>query len=83
MCTRFKKSVLLIQGVKELSKEFDDSKNLPTIKEMKQKLSEKFASENHSGPVDVSDFMMIEDQEEIEITRRDAYEQVKSLLELI
>ena len=70
-------------GVKELSKEFDDSRDLPTIKEMKQKLSEKFASENHAGPVDVSDFMMIEDQEEIEMTRRDAYEQVRSLLELI
>ena len=70
-------------GAKELSKEFDDSRDLPTIKEMKQKLSEKFASENHAGPVDVSDFMMIEDQEEIEMTRRDAYEQVRSLLELI
>lgn len=70
-------------GVKELSKEFDDGRDLPTIKEMKQKLSEKFASENHAGPVDISDFLMMEDQEEIEMTRRDAYEQVKSLLELI
>lgn len=70
-------------GVKELSKEFDDCRNLITIMEMKRKLSEKFASENHAGPVDVSDFMMIEDQEEVEMTRRDVYEQVKSLLELI
>lgn len=70
-------------GVKELSKELNEGRDLPIIKEMKQKLSEKFASENHAGPVDVSDFLMIEDQEEIEMTRRDAYEHVKSLLELI
>jgi len=67
-------------GVKLLSKEFDDCRNLPIINEMKQKLLEKFASENHAGPVDVSDFLNIEDKEEIEMTRRDAYEQVKSLL---
>ena len=48
-----------------------------------KKLSEKFASENHAGSVDISDFLLMEDQEEIEMTRRDAYEQVKSLLELI
>ncbi len=70
-------------GVKLLSKEFDDCRDLPTISEMKQKLSEKFASENHAGPVDVSDFLNLEDQEEIEMTRRDVYEQVKLLLELI
>lgn len=70
-------------GVKLLSKEFDDCRDLPTISEMKQKLSEKFASENHAGSVDVSDFLNLEDQEELEMTRRDVYEQVKLLLELI
>lgn len=70
-------------GVKLLSKEFDECRDLPIISEMKQKLSEKFASENHAGPVDVSDFLNLEDQEEIEMTRRDVYEQVKLLLELI
>jgi hypothetical protein len=72
-----------VGGVRLLSKEFDDCRNLPTINEMKQKLSEKFASENHAGPVDVSDFLNIEDQEEIEMTRRDVYEQVKFLIELL
>lgn len=70
-------------GVKLLSKEFDECRNLPIISEMKLKLSEKFASENHAGPVDVSDFLSLEDQEEIEMTRRDVYEQLKLLLELI
>ena len=70
-------------GVKSLSKEFDSCRDFPTVKDMKIKLSEKFASENHAGPVDVSDFLNLENQEEIEMTRRDAYEQVKSLLDLI
>jgi len=70
-------------GVKLLSKEFDECRNLPIISEMKLKLSEKFASENHVGPVDVSDFLSLEDQEEIEMTRRDVYEQLKLLIELI
>ncbi len=72
-----------VGGVKLLSKEFDDCRDLPTIKEMKQKLSEKFATENHTGSVDVSDFLNLDDKEEIEMIRRDAYEQVKLLLELI
>lgn len=70
-------------GVKQLSKEFDSCRDLPTINAMKQKISEKFASENHAGPVDVSDFLNLDVQEEMEMTRRDAYEQVKSLLELL
>ena len=51
--------------------------------DMKQKLSDKFASEKHSGPKDVSDFMDLLDDEEIEMTQRDAYEQIQELLRLI
>lgn len=43
----------------------------------------KFASENHAGPKDVADFMDLEDEESIEMTKRDAYEQVQALLNLI
>ena len=50
---------------------------------MKEKLSAKFASENHAGPKDVSDFMDLVDEEEIELIRRDAYEQVSALIEKI
>ena len=51
--------------------------------DMKEKLSAKFASENHAGPKDVSDFMDLVDEEEIELIRRDAYEQVSALIEKI
>ena len=51
--------------------------------EAKDKLAGKFASENHAGPKDVADFMDLEDEESIEMTKRDAYEQVQALLYLI
>ena len=47
---------------------------------MKQKLQGKFASERHAGPKDVTDFMDLMDEDEIEMTRRDAYEQINALL---
>ena len=50
---------------------------------MKNKLAGKFASANHAGPKDVSDFLDLEDEEEIEIIKRDAFEQVQALLSLI
>lgn len=43
----------------------------------------KFASENHAGPKDVVDFLDLVDEESIEMTKRDAYEQVQALLSLI
>lgn len=43
----------------------------------------KSASANHAGPKDVSDFLDLEDEEEIEMIKRDAYEQVQALLNLI
>ena len=51
--------------------------------EAKAKLAGKFASENHAGSKDVADFMDLEDEESIEMTKRDAYEQVQALLNLI
>lgn len=50
---------------------------------MKQKLTEKFASKEHSGPNDVADFMDILDEEDFEMIKRDAYEQIQALLQLI
>ena len=43
----------------------------------------KFASENHVGPKDVADFLDLDDEESIEMIKRDAYEQVQALLGLI
>ena len=70
-------------GVKELAKEFAPVSERNLVIEMKEKLMGKFASELHAGPKDVADFLDIEDEEEIEMIKRDAYEQVQALLQLI
>lgn len=72
-----------IGGVRELAKEFEPVRDKNIVKEAKDKLAGKFASENHAGPKDVADFMDLEDEESIEMTKRDAYEQVQALLKLI
>ncbi len=70
-------------GVRELAKEFEPVRGKNIVIEAKVKLAGKFASENHAGPKDVADFMDLEDEESIEMTKRDAYEQVQALLNLI
>lgn len=70
-------------GVEHLAKEFSVCSGDTIVVDMKKKLSEKFASANHSGPVDVSSFLDLADEEEIEMTRRDASEQVLALLSMI
>lgn len=70
-------------GVEALAKEFDTVRDRPMVNEMKEKLLDKFGSENHSGPKDVSDFMDLMDDEEIALIKRDAYEQVQALIERI
>lgn len=72
-----------IGGVRELAKEFEPVRDKNIVKEAKDKLAGKFASENHAGPKDVADFMDLEDEESIEMTKRDACEQVQALLKLI
>ena len=70
-------------GVKELAKEFRPVNGKKLVIEAKEKLAGKFASENHAGPRDVVDFLDLDDEESIEMTKRDAYEQVQALLRLI
>lgn len=70
-------------GVKELAQLFKECGDAKLILEMKDKLSKKFGSPNHAGPVDVAAFMDLEDNDEIEFVKRDAYEQVKTLIENI
>ena len=43
----------------------------------------KFASVDHAGPKDVADFLGLEDDEDVELIKRDAYEQVQALLNLV
>lgn len=70
-------------GVVSSAEDFINCADLNIIQEMKVKLSEKFASTEHTGPVDVAAFMDLAQEEEIEMIKRDAYEQVKMLLDLI
>ena len=70
-------------GVKALAKEFAPVSERNLVVEMKEKLKGKFASELHAGPKDVADFLDIEDEEEIDMVKRDAYEQVQALLQMI
>ena len=70
-------------GVKKLAKEFLPYSDFPLIKEMCQKLGEKFASPNHAGPIDVVSFLDVEDSEEQSRIKQDAYQKVKYLIEQI
>lgn len=70
-------------GVKELAKQFQGIGDKQIVLIMKQKLNEKFASKEHSGPNDVAEFMDLLDMEDFEMIKRDAYEQVQALLQLI
>ena len=46
------------------------------VVETKERLAGKFATENHAGPRDVADFLHLDDEDGIEMTKGDAYEQV-------
>ncbi|AIQ10770.1 hypothetical protein PDUR_01055 [Paenibacillus durus] len=48
-----------------------------------QKLKEKFESPEHAGPVDIVSFLEVYDDEEIDMVKRDSFEQVNRLLGLI
>ena len=67
-------------GMDGLAKLFEDYRESRIILEMKEKLSEKFASPNHAGPADVAAFLDLVDEEEVALTKRDAYEQIQALI---
>ena len=67
-------------GLDGLAKLFEDYRESKIIHEMKEKLSEKFASPSHAGPADVAAFLDLVDEEEIAFTKRDAYEQIQALI---
>lgn len=70
-------------GVKELAKEFRSSAGNKLVQEMKDKLAGKFASPDHAGPKDIVDFLGLTDEDEMEMTKRDAYEQMQALVRFI
>lgn len=67
-------------GIGQLASQFSMHSETPLVQGMKTKLSEKFASIDHAGPVDVSNFLDLRNEQEIEMIRRDAFEQVQALL---
>lgn len=70
-------------GVKALAYEFEAFRKHGLILKMLDKLSGKFASPEHAGPADIAAFLEISDDEESEIIQRDAFEQIKSFIELL
>lgn len=67
-------------GVRALVEEFIPYKNKELVQSMCQKLSEKFASDVHAGPVDVASFLGIMDEEENARIRQDAFQKVRYLV---
>ena len=53
------------------------------IQDTCKKLSEKFASPEHVGPVDIARFLELIDEEEIERVKQDAYQQVNYIVEIL
>lgn len=72
-----------VGGIESLAKEFAPVRDRPIVLEMKEKLYDKFQTENHSGPKDVSDFMDLIDDDEISMVKRDAHERIMALIEKI
>jgi hypothetical protein len=70
-------------GVKQLASEFSEYSTISLVRDMKNKLSEKFASVSHAGPIDVATFMDLNNEQQYEMICRDAFEQVQALLSLI
>lgn len=67
-------------GVRALAKEFIPYRDKELIQKMCQKLSEKFASDMHAGPIDIVRFLGRTDEEENARIRQDAYQKVRYLI---
>ena len=70
-------------GVRELAKAFFPYRGHGLVKEIRQKLAEKFASPEYAGPADIVSFLDIADAEEAARIRQDAYQRVKYLLDAL
>ena len=67
-------------GVRALTEEFMPYIDKELVKSMCQRLGEKFATENHAGPIDVVSFLGIVDEEEKARIKQDAYQKVHYLV---
>ena len=67
-------------GIEALAAAFRSHAAHGLVQEGLQKIGEKFASPEHTGPKHVADFLEIDDAEERERVQRDAYERIQALL---
>lgn len=68
-------------GVRKLLEEMLPYKEKDLIQKTCRKLSEKFASPDHAGPVDIVNFLEISDVEEAMQIKQDAYQIIKYLVD--
>lgn len=68
-------------GVRALVETFGPYRDASLVKEMRNKLAEKFASPDHAGPIDVVTFLDIQGEEERAEIKQDAYQRMKYLLD--
>ncbi len=70
-------------GIDALTEAFRLHASHGLVQEGLQKIGEKFASPQHTGPKHVADFLEIDDTEERELLQRDAYERIKAVIERV
>jgi hypothetical protein len=70
-------------GIEAIAAEFGPYVDHGLVKEGLSKIADKFASIDHVGPTFVADFEEVDDPEERESIKRDAYERVNHLLDLL
>lgn len=68
-------------GIRALAKDFEPYKDTGLVRDMCKKLGEKFASPQHAGPMDITAFMDLHDEDEIQRVKQDAFQRVNYLLE--
>ncbi len=67
-------------GLEEVVKAFELYLKMPLVQEGLRKIAAKFASIDHVGPRDATDFVDTQDREQHALLQRDAYEKVNYLL---
>ena len=70
-------------GVSALANEFLPYKDKQLVKDMCQKLSEKFASPEHAGPKDIVAFLDIKNEDDSAVKKQDAFQKVQFLISML
>ena len=68
-------------GIEEIAESFELLMGNKLVGEALGILAKKFNSPEHVGPIHITEFLQINDTDEADLTKRDAYERVKYLVE--